>query len=182
MEREEYKSLYRRAAEQGVPMGLVLSVMAVSIIYGDVLPWLSWVAQMLVLSMPFYTWRLMRQYFVEEQGFPNFSSLWMMGILTYIYGSLLTSLVTWAVLQYMRPDYIYLMADNLVQLYSSNPSPDARDMASLLRDLVASGSLPRPIELVMSAFWFTSFLGSLLSLVVAMIVPRVPLRQNKTEN
>lgn len=182
MEQEEYKSLYRRAAEQGVPMGMVLTVLAVSVILADVQPWLSWVALALVVSMPFYTWRLMRQYFVEEQGFPNFSSLWMMGILTFIYGSLLAGLASWAVMTWVRPNYIYDTMQQMIALYSSNPSEDAQLLVDVLRSMIAQGKMPRPIEMVMTAFWLTSFAGSMLSLVVAIVVPRVPLPQKKSEN
>ena len=151
---ETYISLYRRAANDGVPMGIFMSVMAAALIYADRLPWLVVVVMAMLLMLPCMLYYFQRKMFVAEYGFTEYSGLWMLGILIMICASLITGLVTWAIFQFVRPGYFY----EITRVVSGN-------------------MLPRPIEMVFSAFWLWSFVGSLLSAVVALVVKKVPLGQ-----
>lgn len=177
---EEHKSLYKYAAEQGVPVGLLLTAQSLAVIYCDLQPWLAVAAIFMVAAMPVFTWRMLRSHYVSGQGFPNFSSLWMVGILAYMGGALIASLVSWAVLQYMRPDYMWMQAQNIISLYSADTSSQAQEIVAVVRGLISNNALPRPIELVMTGFWLASFAGSMLSAVVAVAVTLAPLRGKKS--
>jgi len=78
---ETYISLYRRAANDGVPMGIFMSVMAAALIYADRLPWLVVVVMAMLLMLPCMLYYFQRKMFVAEYGFTEYSGLWMLGIL-----------------------------------------------------------------------------------------------------
>lgn len=174
---ETYISLYRRAANDGVPMGIFMSVMAAALIYADRLPWLVVVVMAMLLMLPCMLYYFQRKMFVAEYGFTEYSGLWMLGIFIMICASLITGLVTWAIFQFVRPGYFYEMAQRGIAFYNAAGDPQSRETAAMLTRVVSGNMLPRPIEMVFSAFWLWSFVGSLLSAVVALVVKKVPLGQ-----
>ena len=95
----------------------------------------------------------------------------MIGILTFIYGSLICTAVTYALLEWLRPDFFYDMAQLVIDQYSKVPA--ANDMVETLTKIVDKGLLPSTLEFLFQMFWLTSFLGSLVSAIVAVIVRKI---------
>ncbi len=173
---ENYVSLYRRAAYYGVPVGIVMSVMAVSAIYVDKVSQLAVVVIAMVLLLPCVLYHYERKMYKAEYGFTEYSGLWMLGILTMIYGSLITSFVTLGVFTFLRPGYFYEQAQLCITLYSTSTDPQVQESVTMLKRMVEGNMLPKPIEVVFAAFWLWSFVGSILSALVALVVKRVPVR------
>lgn len=163
----ERTSVFKRGAEFGVPMGLFMTTISLSSIFADRVPMLGFVVIFLLIAGPWLLWRFQRRYLMEEGGMAEYAALWMLGILMVIYGALITGLVTWAVLQWVRPGYIYEQTQTMIDLYSAMPEFKDSELLTVLRKAIDAGALPSPIEMVMNMFWLVTFSGSVLSAVTA---------------
>ena len=177
------KSPNQRAAELGVPFGVYFSAMSVAIIYSDQTSIVSILALAMLVGTPFVLYALLRKCYRDDNGFTEYSGLWMTGILICIYGALITGLVTFLVFHFLRPDYFYELLQQMIKIYNSSTEPDMVEMTKILKGIVANGNVPRPIEVVFTNFWLVSFAGSIMSAIVSFVVKKVPLRnENENEN
>ena len=165
-------SPYRRAAENGVPFGIYMTAMSVASIFTDRMPLLALVVLVMMLCTPFVIYRFQRRYFIDENGFTEFAALWMMGIMTFIFGALITGLATYITIRWGRPDYIYDQANQIITTYDQVPELKNSEMITVLKRMVDEGLLPQPIEIVLNMFWVVTFFGSLLSALTALVAQR----------
>ena len=155
------KSIYQRAGEWGVPFGLYLSCVAVLSIFADWFAPLQLLFMVLLMGLPLVTYYFQRRKFIEDNGFTEYAGLWMLG-----------SFITFLVITYCRPGFIYEQAQAAVDVYRTMPQMRDNDMVNLLQQAIDDKALPSPIELVMSVFWFVSFAGSLVSALTALVAQR----------
>lgn len=166
------KSIFQRAAEWGIPFGLYLACTGTAAIYGDRFPLLSILFFTLVLGTPVLCYLFQRRKFIEDDGFTDFSSLWMLGILLFILGTVVSSLIIFLVLQYLRPEFIYEQTQAVIKAYSQMPEMKDSELLMVLKRMVDEKLLPTPIEAVFNAFWFITFGGSITSAITALIAGR----------
>ena len=170
--KEPKKSVFQRAAEWGLPFGLYLSCAAVTSIYADWFEPLAFVSLILTLATPVVVYGFQRRMFVEEEGFTPYSGLWMLGILLFILGTLVSSLVVYLVLQYLRPGFIYDQVRTAIETYRSMPQLRDSEFLSVMQQMVDKRLLPSPIQMVFNAFWFISSGGSIVSAITAVLAQR----------
>lgn len=166
------KSIYQLAGEWGVPFGLYLTCMATASIFADWFAPLHVVFMVLLLGLPPVTYYFQRRKFIQDDGFTEYSALWMMGIMLYILGTVLCSFIVFHLLQFGRPNFIYEQAQAAVDLYSTMPQMKDNEMLRVLQVAIDEKALPSPIEMVMSVFWFVTFGGSLVSAITALVARR----------
>ncbi|MBQ6080307.1 MAG: DUF4199 domain-containing protein [Muribaculaceae bacterium] len=175
---EPKKSIYQRAGEWGIPFGLYLSCAAVASIYADKFQPLSLVFFILLIGTPLLTYYYQRRKFIEDDGFTEYAGLWMLGILLFILGSVISSLVVYLVLQYWRPEFMYEQAQLVLDTYKDMPEMKDSDVMLVLRRLVDERLMPSPIQTVFNAFWFVTFGGSMVSAITALIAQRKPKKRD----
>ncbi len=166
------KSIYQRAAEWGLPFGLYMACTGVAAIYADLFPPLSIISLTLLVGTPLLAYYFQRRKFIEDDGFADFSTLWMLGILLFILGTVVSSFIIFLVLQYLRPGFIYESAQAALEAYSKIPEMKDSDVLFVLQRMVNEKLLPTPIEAVFNAFWFITFGGSITSAITALIAGR----------
>lgn len=172
------KSLYRRGADNGLIFGIYLSVMSILLMLSVDTPNLSIPALVMIAGIPFLIFYFLRKLYKDEFGYTKFSSLWMLGILVFLFGSLICGVVTYIYLQFIQPDYIYDMMNTALDLAKSNPpSPQNDQLVNILDKAIKEKMIPSPIELVIQMIWFSSFAGSILSIILAGIVKAFKVKQ-----
>ncbi|MBR6283846.1 MAG: DUF4199 domain-containing protein [Muribaculaceae bacterium] len=171
---EERKSVFKRGAECGLPMGLYMSVMTLATLYSDKASLLSLLFLVMLLMGPVVIYRFQRQYFLQEHGMTEYSALWMLGILMVIYGALISGAVTLVVLQWLRPTLLYDQAQQFLDLCKATPDMQAQfgTFVDVVQKMVDENLLPKPIDTVFSTFWFVAFSGSMLSAITAAFANR----------
>ena len=130
------------------------------------LPWL-W------LATPFIIYRWLKKRYNAEEGRTSFSNLWMMGILIFMCGSLIACGVSWAVMEYLRPNFFYEQAQHIITQYEATPERFAdgmQEVVTTLRMVIEKQGAPRSIDLALTGFWFCSFAGSLLSAFISALI------------
>ena len=171
---EETKSVYRQAAENGIPLGLYMSTISVLMLYTDLVPVFSVIALVMLFAGPVVIYRFQRRYFIQQGGFTEYAALWMLGIMMVIFGAIITGAITYVVLQYVRPEYIYDQAQATLDAYNSMPEmrAQASQVLDVLQVMIEQNALPTAIEFVFNMFWFVTFSGSVLSAITAAFASR----------
>lgn len=176
---EPKKTIFQRAAEWGIPFGLYLACAAVASIFTDWFPPLSIIFWLMVLAIPVVVYYFQRRKFKEDDGFTEFSALWMMGILLFILGGIIASFIAYLVFQYGRPEFLYDMGRIILETNQKTPGIVDQTTADVIKDLVDKRLMPTPIDMVFSMFWFLTFGGSLVSALTAIIARSTPVRRRK---
>ena len=166
------KSIYQRAGEWGVPFGLYLACAAITSVFADWFAPLSFLFLILLCGTPFVVYYFQRRKFIEDDGFDEHAALWMLGIMLFILGTVLSSFIVYLVLQYFRPNFMYEQAQTVIYSYSKIPEMADNEMLRVLQQAVNKRLLPSPIETVFNAFWFVTFGGSLVSAITAIFARR----------
>ena len=169
---EKKKNIFQRAGEWGIPFGLYLGCAGTASIYADVFPPLAFVFLVMLLGIPVVVYGLQRYKFIEDDGFTEYSGLWMLGILLFICGTIISSLVIALVLQYGRPDFMYVQAERTIEMMRDMPKEQYGEMMHVLQRMIDEQLMPSAIDTVMSMFWFITFGGSVLSAITALIARR----------
>ena len=169
---EPTRSIFQCASQWGVPFGLYLSCAAVTSIFADYFAPLNLLFFLLVLATPAVVYYFQRRKYIDDNGFTEYSALWMLGIMLFILGLLISSVIAFLVMQYGRPDFIYEQAQKAIQVYSEMPEMRDSELVKSLQLMVDRKILPSPIEMVFTMFWLVSFVGSIVSAITAFIVQR----------
>ena len=170
--------IYQCAGNWGIPFGLYLSCAALSSIFTDWFAPLSLVFILLFLGTPVLTYAFQRRKFIEDDGFTEYAGLWMLGIMLYILGTIISSLVVYLVLKYVRPDFMVEQVQHFIDIFGQRPEMRDSEIISNLQLMVNKGLTPTPIQMVFSAFWFITFGGSLVSALTALFAQR-PLHKRR---
>lgn len=166
---EDRKSLYRYGAERGLGFGIYMSVVSVCSIYADRVPLFSMVVLLMLIALPVVVYKQQRGWAALQGGVSDYASMWMVGILLFLCGALITALVTYAVLRFSRPTFIYDQAQMALEAYSQFPELRDSQLVGVLRTAIDGGLLPTPIEMVFNSYWFVTFGGCLLSALTAAV-------------
>ena len=170
--KEKKRSIYQFAGDWGFPFGLYMTCAAMASIYADKFQPLSLVFLILLLGLPFLTYALQRRKFVEDNGFTEYAGFWMLGIVLYILGAVVSGFIVYLVLQYIRPGFFYEQAQFIIESYEKTPGTVDSRFVDTLRLMVEKQLMPNAIQIVFSAFWFISFGGSLISALTALFAQK----------
>ncbi len=170
------KTIYARGAEDGLWMGLYISV-AVAMIGGSIaVPALRIPAFALAFGVPFLTYYFLRRTHVAAHGMAVFSALWMQGIVMFACASLIFGALAFVYLRYIDPGFVESVFRYLIDFYDSVGDDAADALADDLREVADRNAYPRPAVLVLGEMWSIMFSGSLLSMIVSAVarIKRVP--------
>lgn len=174
------KSVYRQGAEYGAWFGVYLTVMALAIMYGFTHTILMLVAMAMMVAVPAVVYPMLRRYRSQMRGYAPFASLWMLGLMIFICGSLICGAVTYVWMQYVMPTFIYDQVMAAIDVYKAVPGDSAAEMVRIMETIVERHALPSAMEVVVQMVMLTTFLGSLVSMVLAFILGmrRIPPRND----
>lgn len=179
---EQKKNVFVKSAELGVPFGGLLTVASMSMTFGDKVPLISLLAVLISIAAPVVIYWVQRKYFVQSKGFATFSELWTLGIFTTIGGALICALITYGVVTYFRPDFLYEQAQLVVDTYKHLPQAQAKEVVSVFEKMIKNDMLPTPIDYCIQMFWLTSSLGCVGGAITALIAGKVSLKSSDNNN
>lgn len=181
-EKPEIKSVYRLASESGAVMGLWLSACSLAMLAGSRYGLPSAIPTLMLAGVLPILLRAQRR--VASQGgvCTRFSALWLGGIYTFIFASLICSLSTVVYLLFIDPSFISDMTIEAIESFRtlSSDSEQAAKAADTLEKAVNGHLLPTPFEFVASLGWTTACLGSFLSMFTAPLAARQHRRNSRT--
>ena len=167
------KSIYKYAAEAGIPAGLYLSLMSACLLLSIKFPVLPIFILPLGIGFPFLLWVLMKRIEKAEPAFHKFSSLWLGGIYTVIFGTIIALFLSALYVVIVEPGFVYLYINNALEaVESSQMASEYETSIKLMREAMDAHLLPSGFEFLSSMAWFTCFAGSILSLILALFMSR----------
>ena len=167
------KSIYKYASEAGLPAGLYLSLMSFCLLLSIKLPALPMFLLPLSIGFPFILWMLMRRIVKSEPSYNKFSSMWLGGIYTVIFGSLICLFLSALYVTFIEPNFVWHYVNNAIEAIESSPmSGDYEETLLLMKEAMKAHILPSSFEFLTTMAWFTCFSGSVLSLLLALLIGR----------
>ncbi len=168
------KNIYSLSAELGIPFGVILSLVSVTFVFYDKMPLLSLLTPVLLLLAPVVLCTFQRKRFVALNGFAIYSELWILAIFTTLGGGLIMALVSYLIINFLRPDFLY---DQMRIFLDNKPAIDT-ETAKTLEKMITHRALPSALEFSMMLFWIFACLGSLGGAITAFIAQKIPYKQH----
>lgn len=167
------KSIYKYAAEAGIPVGLYFTLEYICIFFGNRFPPLSTLFLLLFVSFPFLLWRLMKKLVALQPGYRKYSSLWLYGIYVIIFGTLISSLFSALYLTFINPGFITDYVTETIATIEQLPDPAVHAASiDVMQRALDNHLLPNRMEFVAATGWSSCFFGSILSMFLALLVSR----------
>lgn len=165
------KSVYKYAAEAGLPVGLYLTMMSACILLSLKVPMLPLFTIPLLCGLPFLLGYYMKRMYNREPAYRKFSALWLCGIYAIIFGTLICSLFSGIYLTILDPGFIHAYVDNAITSLEASPvSQEYEETIRMMRRAMDEKMLPGGMQFVTSMGWLTCFAGSVISMAVALIL------------
>lgn len=166
MKRASLIPLFHASARQGIILGLVFTAMSFCLLGFLWIPGLSLVLMLLAVAVCVYLPVGLAYVASVNLAYSAFPAMWMSGIVQFICGVLICSLVT-TVFLIVQPDFLGEYEHELVRRFMAVEKGSAHDLSKLV--------IPSVTDFVSSMFWVTAFFGSILSLLFGVILPRTSL-------
>ena len=174
------KSIYKYASETGLPAGLYLTAMSFCLLLSVKAPVMPILLLPLMIGFPVILWLLVRKIAREEPSYNKFSSLWLGGIYTVIFGSLISLFISALYVVAFEPNFVNLYISNALAAVESSPmSGEYSAQIELMREAMEAHILPSSLEFLTSMAWLTCFVGSLLSLIIAFVMSKTSSRVSR---
>lgn len=165
------KSIYKYASEAGLPMGIYLSVMSACLLLSIKLPALPMLILPLALGFPVLLWYLIKNISKAEPSYLKFSSLWLGGIYTVIFGTLICMFLSAAYIVVFEPNFVGMYVNNALLAVESSPVASEYEASiAMMRNAIDAHILPTGLEFLSTMAWFTCFCGSMISLIIAGLI------------
>ncbi|MCM1412943.1 MAG: DUF4199 domain-containing protein [Bacteroides sp.] len=149
--------------------GLYLSLIFLSIALADKLPILSLLGPIMVLMLPVVLYRSLRRTHVANGYGCGFFELWVQGIATFLFASAICGLVTMVYMKWVAPGFLVAQVEQAIESCKAGGTHQELEMARIMGNMIRQGVVPSPSNFVISMFWLTMALGSVLSLVMAAL-------------
>lgn len=170
------RNIYTSGANDGLKMGIYLSAMFVLQCIGASNLTLMAFGTIMMLCIPVVAYILLRKGYRDSGGRSTFSAVWLHGILIFLCGSLIMAMVIYIYLRYIDPAFLRNTLSGLIEAYGSIEDEGARQLTDILTTIQDQNLLPSPIQYAFTMIWTCGFFGSILSMILALIVRAIPLR------
>lgn len=157
-------------ADNGLRFGVYLSLIYAAMIGSAFMPVANLIMLVLLVGVPFFVFRLLSADYRRAAGGHNLAAVWLNGMMTFICGGLLASLVLFVYLRWVNPGFLSMQWDMIVNGFASSPDPSLREFSEQCRAAAENGFQVSPIIFSMSLLWMVAFAGTLTSLVLAVII------------
>lgn len=165
------RSVFDYAARGGIPMGIMLTAVSLLFISGVGSSGMQTGAMLLSTGIPVILWILQRKMWNECPHYRRVSSLWLMGIYTFIFGSLICMLLSNLYILAFAPNFVADYARESLRMMESSPDPSLyAEQTEILHQMLRHRALPTPFGMTTTMAWATCFFGSLLSLLWAFLI------------
>lgn len=167
------KSIYRYAAEAGIPVGIYLTIISACLLLSLRLPQLPLLIFPLGVCFPFFIGWLLERIARDCPSYRKVAPLWLGGIYMIVFGTLICTLLSALYIKFIDPTFVYAYISNAIATMQTSPmAADYASTIALMEQAIEKRLLPNGMEFVSSLAWATCFCGSILSLILALLLSR----------
>ena len=168
------KSIYKYAAEAGLPVGLYLTLMSACMLMGLKISFLPMLLLPLAIGFPFLLWIIMRNIGRVEPSYMKFSSLWLGGIYSVIFGTIICLFLSALYVVNFEPGFFAAYVRQSIESIEATPmADDYAGTITLMKEALEAKILPSSLEFLTTMSWLTCFAGSILSFVLALLITKM---------
>lgn len=154
--------------DMAMPMALYTSAISLAWIYADIIPPLAVLALALLAGGPLLLYRMQRRLFNDSDGKLGVAELWRMGIITIFLGTIFTLMVTYGVLEYVRPSYIYDQIQIVIETYKHVPEMKDSELVEALEYMTENNMAPSAFDYALNMFLLTNTSGMAMGALTAV--------------
>lgn len=164
------RSVIHRAAENGLYLGLYLSVLALlaGVSQGSLLAGLG--VWGLSLYMPFFVYRLLRKSLAERHFEAGFAEMWSEGIALFLLASMIQAVVIYLGLRYLAPDYMARSVDMAIEFFRAQGNEAGDTWVRTLQNLREQNGLPGPTDVAAQIISTNVVGGGFLSIILSAVL------------
>ena len=165
------KNPYRRGANDGWCMGLILIALFLAMTRSFQSVWANWTGLVLMVAgVPAATFLFLRRSYMRDNGLTLFSSLWVQGIAMFFCATLLLAMFEYIYLRFINPTFMVDTLNRMADAFSVSGTADGEKTAGMLRGMLKQNLVPNAINVALETIWTGVFTGSLLSALMAGVV------------
>lgn len=169
---QQPKSVYRRGADDGFIFGVYLSLMfifqALAIVHNSTL--LSLLTLIMMLAVPAVIYFFLRRAYIADGRRSSFSALWLQGICTFFFGSLLMAVTVYVYTRLVQPNFMPEAFESLRQAYAMIDTDEAQQMVRWIENAQKHHLYPPASQLAVAFIWGAVFTGSILSMIISFVI------------
>lgn len=162
MEQTSLRPLFELSARQGIIYGIIFTVMSGCLLFGLQMPTLTLLMMILaagvIIYMPFSTAFVVS----HDTAYCTLPAIWMSGIIQYVCGALICSLINAIFLTLISPDFLSNYLAQMIALLKEMDNKEVSESAFVIS----------PMQFIGAMFWTTALYGSITSLLMGIILPR----------
>lgn len=167
---ESYKSVYRMGAEDGLILGPLLAAAAICMGASIYYPLLFFPTVIALVAVPAAVYWFLARAYRSQPELSTFSALWLQGICSFFFGSLIMGLLVYGALRFFAPNFIYDQAEMVIEAYGSSPSPELGELVKGIERARDHHMLPSSADMTLELMYTVVFTGSILSMFLSLIV------------
>lgn len=165
------KNPYKRGADDGVLMGILLIAVFLSMTLSYRYPLANWTGLLLCIAgVPLLTFFLLRRSYIKDNGLTIFSALWMQGIVMFFCATLILAMFVYVYLRLLNPTFLIDMLNHVADFYEAQATPQGHNISATIHALIHQNLVPSSISVAVETIWVGVFSGSLLSALMAWVV------------
>lgn len=168
----EDNKVIKYGMDMAVPMALYTTLMSLLWIYNDMVPFVALLFIVLLAGGPLVLYVMQRRFYKFTQGEAHMWDLWRMGIVAIFFGTIFTLLVTFLMLEYMRPEFIYEMTRISLEAYEKMPEMANNESVAMMRSMYEDGILPSAWQLSLTMFLMTNVSSMVMGMFTALVARR----------
>lgn len=169
---DDSNNLFKMGIDYSVIMGVFTTLISLSVLYADQVPPLALAAVVLLLAGPAAIYTMQRRTQVSAGGAYNMWDLWRMGVVAVFFGTIFTAFVTYGVLQFLRPEFIYTQFEMVLETYKQIPELKDSATVAALQAMIDDNAVPTSFDYTLNMFVMTNCSGMLLGMLTAMLAAR----------
>ena len=162
-------SPYRRGADDGFIFGLYLSLMFFSGIFSSRLPILSLVSFALMAGVPAVIYYFIRRYDRDLRECATFAMMWMLGVVIFVCGILISGTLLLVYMKWIQPDFILTQLEGLVEFGRLYPGTAMAEAAGIAEQMIEANFIPSAMAVVSEFIMLAIVTGSILSIVISSL-------------
>lgn len=158
--------------DMAVPMALYTTLMSLLWVFNDKFSLAGLLFIAMLMGGPVLLYLIQRRFYIAHRDEARMWDVWRMGVVAIFFGSVFTLLVTYLVLEYVRPGFIYEMTLITLKSYEQIPEMANNEMVTTMRSLYDDGVLPTAWQISLTMFLMTNVSSMFMGLFTAMVAQR----------
>lgn len=162
-------SPYRRGADDGFIFGIYLSLMFFSGIFSSHLPLLGLLSFALMAGVPAIIYYFIRRYDRDLSECATFAMMWMLGVVIFVCGILISGTLLLIYMKWIQPDFILNQLEGLVEFGRLYPGTAMAEAAGIAEQMIEANFIPSAMAVVSEFIMLAVVTGSILSITISAL-------------